>query len=132
MNIKELKEAEPVPVAEVSYHWYCYEESEEVVQIKTGIVTDGEIEDIGERQEEQISEYFIGKKKYNYPVDTLKTENLYLKNHNYVVTYQSAREFRKTGSSIGWYCILKDISAYILDKYIKEVLKEVKKIIKGL
>ena len=79
MKIKELKENEPLKVIEVSRR--CKHRSlnlgvVEWKRIKMRVFTDGEIVCEDAEIIQDIDEYYIGKSKYPYDVNTLKTKAL--------------------------------------------------------
>ena len=141
MKIRELKENEPLKVIEVTKHLTVptspgkeNEKSKgfEDKRIKTIIITDGEIEKQTEETTQDINEFYIGKFKYQMTVDTLKTKNIYFKNHSYVITYLLAKEFMVKGSVGGWFDIIKDVSIHIENKKDIKALREAKKVIKEI
>lgn len=149
MKINELKENEPLKVEEASFHIefsafinpkpiFGVEEDKEEIEIdeydriKTKVFTDGEIEKISEVQIENIDEYYIGRKRYQYGVDTKKTKDIYLKNYSYVITYLIASEPMQIGTLHGWFDIIKDVKIYLKDTKDKKALKEAKKVIKAI
>ena len=148
LKINELTENTPLKVVEVTNHVEFdvfldpkpisgkiekkETEIEEYKRIQIKIFTDGEISKIGEDQIEEIDEYYIGKKKYQYDVDTLKYIWYFFKNHNYVITYTIASEPMKIGNIHGWFDIIKDVSIYLKDVKDKNALREAKKIIKAI
>ncbi len=141
MKIRELKENEPLKVIEVTKHLTVPtspgkgNDEAKVIEderIKTIIITDGEIEKQTEETSQSIDEFYIGKSKYHMTVDTLKTKNIYFKNHSYVITYLLAKEFMIKDSIGGWFDIIKDVSIHIENKKNKKALREAKKVIKEI
>ena len=141
MKLQELKENEPLKVVEVSLHLpkpdfnfkkNSNQETIEIKQIQTKIFTDGEIAKENEEVSESIEEYYIGKKKYEPCVDTLKTKNIFFKNHNYIITYLIVQEWKTIGNIRGWFGITKDISIYLKNPKDKEALKNAKQVIKEI
>lgn len=141
MKLKELKENEPLNIIEVSkqYHYPSFiargpkdSDTFEEKRIKMKVFTDGEIEKQTEETSQNINEYYIGKKKYNYDVDVLKTKNIYFKNYSYVITYLLAKEFMVKGSVAGWFDVIKDVSIHIENKKDIKALKEAKRVIKEI
>lgn len=141
MKLKELKENEPLNIIEVSkqYHYPSFiargpkdSDTFEEKRIKMKVFTDGEIEKQTEETSQNINEYYIGKKKYNYDVDVLKTKNLYFKNHSYVITYLLAAEHMTIGNITGWFDIVKEVSVYLENIKDKKQLKEAKRVIKEI
>lgn len=72
------------------------------------------------------------KRKYQYYVDTLKTKNIYFKNHSYVITYLIANEFMTVGNVCGWFDIVKDVSIYLKNPKDKKALKCAKQAIREI
>lgn len=142
MKVKELRQDTPLKVIEVSNHrrykpfpsvcgieTFSYDVIEEK-QIQMKIFTDGEIEKESDETSQNINEYYIGKDKYQYDVDTLKTKNIYFKNYSYVITYLIANEWMTIGSVTGWFEVIKEISIYLNDSKDKKALQSAKKVIK--
>lgn len=141
MKFKELKENEPLEVIEVSRHvesptFGSKKESTpdryEVKQIQMRIFTDGKIEKESEETSKKIEEYYIGKKKYQYAVDTLKSKNIFLRNHSYVITYLIANECMTVGNITGWFDVVKDVSIYLENPKDKKTVKTVKQAIRQI
>ena len=65
-------------------------------------------------------------------VDTLKTKNIYFKNHSYVITYLLTKEFMVKDNVGGWFDVIKDVSIHIENKKDIKALREAKKIIKEI
>lgn len=107
-------------------------EIKEFKRIQTKIFTDGEILKLGGEKIEEIDEYYIGKKKYQYDVDTLKTKEIFFKNYSYIITYLLANEPMQVGSIHGWFDVIKNISIYLKDAKDKKALKEAKKVIEAI
>lgn len=131
MKIQQLKENEPLEVIEVSEHLRRPRSNDindilEFEKIKMIIFTDGEIEKESEETSKNIEEYYFGKDKYRYDVDTLKSKNIYLKNHSYVITYLVADECLRNG----WFDVIKNVSIYLKNPKDKKALKSVKQIIR--
>ena len=141
MKFKELKENEPLEVIEVSRHLELptFEQKRETIpdiielkQIQMRIYTDGEIEKETEETSEKIADYYIGKNKYQHGVDTLKTKNIFLRNHSYVITYLIANEWMKVGNIRGWFDVIKEVSIYLENPKDKKALKSAKQAIKQI
>ena len=160
MKLRELKEQEPLEVIEVTKHTVPMLEPLEVSEVtkhtvptflnpttdKIGrktetvekkriqmrIFTDGEISKESEETTQNIEEYYIGKDKYQYDVDTLKTKNIYFKNHSYVITYLIAKELTTTGNVRGWFDVVKEVSIYLQNSKDKKSLKRAKQAIKEI
>lgn len=143
MKIRELKENEPLKVTRVTYHFSAWPDPStgkvdkdakpiEDERIKTIVFTDGEIEKQTEETTQDINEFYIGKSKYQMTVDTLKTKNIYFKNHSYVITYLLAKEFMIKDNIGGWFDIIKDVSIHIENKKDIKALREAKKVIKEI
>ncbi len=141
MEIKELKENEPLKIVEVLLHIkrpdFSFKEGVnpelfEEKQIQMRVFTDGEI--AGETKEisENINEYYIGNAKYKYKVDTLKTKNIFFKNHSYVITYLIANEWGEFGNVRGWFNIVKDVTIYLENPKDKKALKTAKEVIREI
>lgn len=141
MKIRELKENEPLKVIEVAKQYPyppfiargpadpdTFEES----RIKMKVFTDGEIEKQTEETSQDINEFYIGKRKYNYDVDVLKAKNLYFKNHSYVITYLIAAERMTFGYMTRWVENVKEVSVYLENIKDKKALREVKRAIKEI
>ena len=141
MKFKELRENEPLKVIEVSRHVKrptfnreitLSSDIIEVKQIQMKIFTDGEIEKESEEVSQNIEEYYIGKKKYQHHVDTLKAKNIYFKNHSYVIAYLIANEVMTVGTVSGEFGIIKDVSIYLQNPKDKKALKSAKQVIKEI
>ena len=141
MRIQELREDEPLKVVEVSQHikrptFYFEETSDsdliEIKQIQMKVFTDGEIIRESEEVSESIEEYYIGKKKYEPYVDTLKTKIVFFKNHSYVITYLIAQECTTVGNIRGWFDIINDVSIYLKNPKDKKALRNAKQAIREI
>lgn len=140
MKIKELKENEPLKVIEVLKHYEMPTFNDkslnayliEFNQIKMRIFTDGTIEKSSEEISENIEEYYIGKNKFQYDVDTLKTKDIFLKNHSYVIVYLIAREYMTMGKVRGWFDVIKDVTIYLENIKDRNALKTAKQVIKQI
>ena len=146
MKIFELKENTPLEVIEVTRHVSfspfanpttgkidtSFNVEAENKQIETRIFTDGEIEKESEETTKKINEFYIGKTKYQYRVDNLKTKNIYFKNHSYVIAYLIANEYMTVGNITGWFKVIKDIKVYLKDKKDKKGLKCAKQVIRAV
>ena len=130
MKIKELKENEPLQIIEVSNHLTFHSTEIERNMIKMRVFTDGEIAKESEEKVEGINEYYFGKQKYQCNVDTLKTKNVYFKNHNYVITYLISQEWTRVGNICGWFDIIKDVSIYMKNPKDRKTLRTVKQVIR--
>ena len=128
MKIQKLDEHEPLRVIDVS--------NPIQTMIKTKIYTDGEIEGMSEEEILKISEFYFGRKKYQRDVDTLKSKDIYFKNHNYIITYLIAKEWlsSKNGDccGAGWYDIIKKVSIYLKNSNDKEALRMAKQTIREI
>lgn len=138
MKIQELKENEPLKVIEVSKHVMVPQlqlgdasnyDTIECKQIQMMVFTDGELAMEGEEVTEDISEYYIGKKKYQYTVDTLKTRDVFFRNHSYVITYLIAQRWMSVGNFTGWFDVVEDVSVYLENAKDKKALKDAKRVI---
>lgn len=141
MKIQELKNDELLKIVEVSNHIkkptiYPEETSNSVMvelkQIQMKIFTDGKIEKESEEIYRSIEEYYIGRKKYQYDVDTLKIKNILLKDYSFVIVYLIAREWITVGKITGWFDVIKDASIYLQDLKDKTALKKAKQVIKEI
>ena len=128
MKIQELKEDNPLTIIEVTDH--VLSANDEWERIYMRVFTDGEISKESEEKVESIDEYYFGKQKYNCSVDTLKSKNIYFKNHNYVITYLIAQEWTKVGNIRGWFDIIKGISIYMKNPKDRKTIKTVKQVIR--
>lgn len=99
------------------------------VKVETKIYTDGDVVQIGESEEENISEYYIDGKKYTHQVDKLKRTKVYLENHSYAVVYTLGEEFVTVGRVSGWFKLVKDVQIYLKDKRDLTAMKKAKKTI---
>lgn len=132
MKIKELKENNPLKVIEVTRRCKPRSLNLGVVEwkrIKMRVFTDGEIVCEDAEIIQNIDEYYIGKTKYPYDVNTLKTKNVYFKNHSYVITYVIAEELMKVGNIGGWFDVVKDVSVYLENSKDRKALKTAKQVI---
>ena len=141
MKIQELKNNELLKKVEVSNHVkkptiYPEETSNSVMvelkQIHMKIFTDGKIEKESEEISRSIEEYYIGRKRYQYDVDTLKIKNILLKDYSFVIVYLIAREWMTVGKITGWFDVIKDVSIYLQDLKDKTALKKAKQVIKEI
>ena len=139
MKFKELKEYEPLEVVEVTAHREIPDHPDsretrtlESKKIQMKIFTDGEIAKESEEVIQSIEEYYIGKRKYQYNVDTLKTKNIYFKNHSYVITYLISNEFGTVGNICGWFDVIKEVSIYLQNPKDKKALKCAKQAIREI
>lgn len=146
MKFTELKENEPLEVIEITNHIVFprfpnpttgkRDIDSDIVsedkRIQMRIFTDGEIEKESEETSQNIDEYYIGKKKYQYDVDTLKTKKVYFKNHSYVITYLIANEFMTIGNARGWFDVVKEVSIYLKNPKDKKALKCAKQAIREI
>ena len=128
MKIQELKEDSPLAIIEVIDH--VLSANDEWKRIYMSVFTDGEILKESEEKVESIDEYYFGKQKYKCSVDTLKSKNIYFKNHNYVITYLITQEWTTVGNIHGWFDIIKDISIYMKNPKDRKTLKTVKQVIR--
>ena len=137
MKFNELKENEPLEIIEVTNHMLVPGIHSQLIeiedkQIQMKVFTDGEIEKESEETSQPIKEYYINKRKYKHKVDTLKTKNIYFKNHSYVIVYTIAKEFRIINNIRGWFNIEKDVSIYLKNPKDKNALKSAKQVIKEI
>ena len=141
MEVLELKEHEPLEVIEVTKHVVLpkfpgeRDKQSNIVEnkkIQMRIFTDGETAKESEETTQKIKEYYIGKRKYQYDVDTLKTKNIYFKNHSYVITYLISNEFMTVGKVSGWFNVTKEVSIYLQNPKDKKALKCAKQAIREI
>jgi len=139
MKIFELKEQQPLQIEEVTVHHkipkidnFNYPEEIEMKQSRMVVYTDGIIENESEPEIKSINEYYIGKKKYEYDVDTLKKKNLFFKNHSYIIVFTITNEYRELANFRGWFDIVSNVQIYLANTKDKRALKEAKKVIKIL
>lgn len=140
MKIIELKENEPLEVIKVTKRitlpacFYKDDETKtkEFEKVKMRIFTDGEIAKETKETFHNINECYIGRTKYQGAVDTLRTKNLYFKNHSFVIVYLIAEEYMTIGNVAGCFDVIKDISIYLENKKDKKALKSAKRIIKEI
>ena len=146
MKFSELKENEALEIIEITNHIVFpnftnpstgkisiesdIDFHDKRIQMK--IFTDGEIIKESDEISKNLDEYYIGKKKYQYDVDTLKTKKVYFKNHSYVITYLIAKEFKSIGNLQGWFYVIKDISIYLKNPKDKKALQNAKQVIKEI
>lgn len=128
MKIQELKEDSPLAIIEVIDH--VLSANDEWKRIYMSVFTDGEILKESEEKVESIDEYYFGKQKYKCSVDTLKSKNIYFKNHNYVITYLIAQEWTRVGNIGGWFDIIKDVSIYMKNPKDRKTLKMIRQVIR--
>ena len=146
MKFQELKEDESLKLVEISQYFKMppvdsnEQENPNIIQskiIQTKVFTDGEIAKESEKISKNISEYHIGKKKYQYDVSLnntyiLNTKDVFFKNYSYVITYLLAKEMRSIGNVTGWFDIIKDVSIYLENLKDKKSLKKAKQAIKEI
>lgn len=143
MKIHQLKESESLELVEVSVHTKAPDlptfgdkpkktNISEFKQIQMKVFTDGEIFQESEEITKNIQEYYIGKNKYPYNVDTLKIKNICLRNYSYIITYLIAKEWTTVGNIGGWFDVIKDISVYLENPKDRKTLKRAKKVIKQI
>lgn len=141
----ELKENEPLEIIEVTKsimfpifpNPYTGEMNkqkvvgeEKLIQMK--VFTDGEIAKEIEEPSQSIDEYYIGKRKYQYDVDTLKRKKIYFKNHSYVITYLVVNKFVSLGNVKGWFDVVDEVTIYLKNPKDKQALKNVKQVIRKI
>lgn len=132
MKIKELKEGQPLTIIEISNHLKVPTHSWEKElkcnliedkKIQMMILTDGEIEKESDETTQTIEQFYIGKKRYEYDVDTLKTKNIYFRKYSYVITCLIAKEWMKVGNVGGEFDVVKNISIYLQNSKDKKALQ---------
>lgn len=146
MKFIELKENEPLEIIEVTNHVTFTKfpdpltgkivGQEEIIhtypRIQMKVFTDGEIEIESKETIEKIDEYYLGKTKYKHDVDTLKTKNIYFKNHSFVIVYLISNEITTIGNTSGWFNVIKDVQVYLRNKKDKQALKNAKQALKTI
>lgn len=139
MKIRKLKENEPLEVIEVtmkSDNTDIFDsvlsdfDTVEYSRIKMRILTDGEIERQTEETSQDINEFYIGKNKYQFDVNTLKTKKLYFKNYSYIIAYLVSTEYRQFGTIPRKFDIVNDVSIYLKNEKDKNALICAKQMIK--
>ena len=77
MKIKVLNNNGNIEIIKVSKHVNTPDgETIEIPLIETKMITDGLVGVDGEQKEESIENYHINGKKYDYYIDTIKTQNI--------------------------------------------------------
>ena len=147
MKYPKLDENEPLKVIEVSQKVRLpnfrpkdgsipenFEEFEtkDLNRLHMKLFTDGEISKESDETKESIDGYYIGKKKYPFDVDTLKTKKVYFKNHSYVITYLLSQEVASIGKVGGWFEFVKDVKIYLRNPKDHKALKEANRVIKTI
>ena len=125
MKKKILTENDPLKVEETFQHftWPGRDFNEKPHTTETRrtymlVFTDGEIAKEEEPVDEPIDEYlFSGKRVYKMAVDTLRTRDVYFKNHSYVITITIADRFLRfrSGNGGGWFDYIEDAQIYVKD-----------------
>ena len=130
MKIKVLNNNGNIEIIKVSKHVNTPDgETIEIPLIETKMITDGLVGVDGEQKEESIENYHINGKKYDYYIDTIKTQNISLKNYSYAIVYLTAYEYVKVQGKTLWIPIIKDMSVYLSDLKNKKALRQVKQVI---
>ena len=142
VKIVELRESGPLEVIRVSKHTtYILPEpvdgigSEETVKnvpIEMMVFTDGVIERECDKKSTRIDEYYIGKKKFEYDVDTLETKNVYFKDFSFIISYLIGQELCTVGNVKGWFSVVKELKIYVKNIKDKRALKNAKRAIKAI
>ena len=100
------------------------------VKVDTKIYTDGEIIKVTESSKEPISEYFIGKIKYDRPVDTLIKRKAYIKNASFILVVTVAEDKIEIGAhGVGVFNVIKDTEIFLNNKKDKKALKKARETI---
>ena len=113
----------------VSYH---LDEDNIILEdrINTMIYTDGELIETTLSDPETINEYFIGKVKYEYPVDTLHKKKVVIKNARYILAVTVANRTVRVGKNgFGWLKVIENTEIFLNNKKDKEALKNAKETI---
>lgn len=143
MKIVELRENDPLEVIRVSKHTtYIIPEpvvdgiepemTVENVPIEMMVFTDGVIERECDEKSTPIDEYYIGKKKFEYDVDTLETKNVYFKDFSFIISYLIGQELCTVGNVKGWFSVVKELKIYVKNSKDKRALKNAKRAIKAI
>lgn len=139
MKIVELKENKPLEIIEVSNHIYfkgfpnpnngklegepkVYEDK----KIKMKVFTDGQIVKEDNQTSKSINEYYVGKSKYAYDVDTLTTKDIYFKDYSFIITYLLVNKPMQVGNIRGWFDVIEDVVVYVKDIKDKTAIKKAK------
>ena len=124
MQIQQLKDNEPLKVEEVIlHHEIAFKGNLIEKKVQTRIFTDGIIYNQDNQKYERINEYYIDGKKYNSEVDGIKTKNIYITNHNYVI---SCLIVNNNG-----FLQVKDMTVYLANPEDIDALKEAKWVIRN-
>ena len=103
-------------------------------KIKTVIYTDGKVSKIEESEPEEISEYYFGKKPYEYDVNELITKRLYIEGASFIVKVTVADEvidFESKGKTgRGHFYVMKSSEILVKDRKDKEAIKKAKETVK--
>ncbi len=142
MKKKILTENDPLKVEETFQHftWPGSDFNEKPHTTETRrtymlVFTDGEIAKEEEPVDEPIDEYlFSGKRVYRMAVDTLRTRDVYFKNHSYVITITIADRFLRfrSGNGGGWFDYIEDAQIYVKDPKDIKALFEAKKAVRDI
>lgn len=141
MKIKNLAINQPLKMIEVSRHVEkpyfgakkpANPDMVELRQIQMKVYTDGEIDKECEEITQSIDEYYIGKRKYRYDVDTLKTKDIYFKNHSYVIAYLLANKWMTLGTIKGWFDVVEGVSIFLPNSKDRKALRSAKQVIRRI
>ena len=142
VKIVELRESEPLEVIRVSKHTtYILPEPEDGigtedtvkdVPIEMMVFKDGVIERECDEKCTRIDEYYIGKNKFEYDVDTLESKKVYFKDFSFIISYLIGQELCTAGSVKGWFSVVKELKIYVKNSKDKRALKNAKRAIKAI
>ena len=103
-------------------------------KIKTVIYTDGKVSKIEESEPQEISEYYFGKKPYEYDVNELIKKRLYIEGASFIVKVTVADEimdYESKGSvGRGHFYVMKSSEILVKDRKDKEAIKKAKETVK--
>lgn len=130
MEIKELKNNQPLEVLEVCTHVEAdsAQKTLEFKPVQTLIFTDGEVVGQSEEITGNISLFNTGEREYK--ADTLKTKKIYISGHSYIIKCLIADELSNITLRFGLVKVLKDVSIYLENQNNKESLRNAKQVIK--
>lgn len=137
MNIGELNYGDPLRLIEVSNHVNYRDQFMNLFEVEhkriyMKLYTDGEIYKESEETSERIDKYYIKDQKYDYVIDTLKSKDIYLRKHSFVIVLLIAKEFQKEGKYGGYYDVVKDVNVYLDNVNNKASLKNAKKALRKI
>lgn len=102
-------------------------------RINTIILTDGELIETTISEPEPINEYYIGKTKYEYPVDTLNKKRVVIKNARYILAVTFVNRVVRIGThGFGWLKTIDDTEIFLNNKKDKDALKKAKETVMSI